>query len=146
MAAPDDDSFVCPHCYSEVREDDDFCATCGEVLVEDIMCSEHEGRLAAGVCIVCATPYCSKCGSRVHDHFLCREHERFEIYEGMANVLDGINNTQLEFARSGLESEGLHPFIFSRRRTAMLMVPCQEVPQALEKLRELEFIKGEKLR
>jgi len=90
----------------------------------------------------------------------------YEIYEGMARVFGSSVAVQVNFAKSCLESDGLHPFVFSRKASPLsiggpdytlfqasgeydghiinefkLMVPCQEVPRAEEQLRVLEFIK-----
>jgi hypothetical protein len=164
MTQSNDDSFICPHCESDVQEDDDFCPTCGELLAEDVRCTLHSTQAAVGVCIVCSQPFCLVCGGRVQDRFLCRDHESLEIYEGMARVFGSSDAVQVEFAKSSLETSGLHPFIFSRKASPIsigspdytlfrasgeydghiinefkLMVPCQEVLDAKKKLQELEF-------
>jgi hypothetical protein len=97
---------------------------------------------------------------------LCDEHDTLEIYEGMARVFGNSDAVQVDFAKNSLETAGLHPFVFSRKTSSTpggapdytlfrssgeydghiinefkLMVPCQEVQAAEQKLRELRFIK-----
>jgi hypothetical protein len=164
MTYPDDDSFVCPHCGSDVLEDDDFCSRCGEVFQEDTYCELHATRQASGVCIVCLKPFCRECGGRFQDRFLCHDHEILEIYEGMVRVFGSSDAVQVDFAKSSLEAAGLHPFVYSRKAGPIslggpdytlfrasgeydghiinefkLMVPCQEFLVAMMKLRELDF-------
>jgi hypothetical protein len=94
-----------------------------------------------------------------------REHDALEIYEGMARVFGNSDAVQVEFAKSSLETVGLHPLVFSRKASPIslggpdytlfkasgdydghvinefkLMVPCQEVEFAIEKLRKHKFI------
>jgi hypothetical protein len=156
---------VCPHCTREVRADDDFCPSCGEVFAENVFCDVHPGTAAAGVCVVCARPFCGECGGRVADRFLCDEHSMVEIYEGMVRVFGSSDAVQVEFAKSSLEEAGLHPYVYSRKASPLsiggpdytlfrasgefgghiinefkLMVPCQEMIRAQEKLRDLKFL------
>ena len=97
--------------------------------------------------------------------FLCNEHHGYEIVEGMARVLGGSDSAQIELAKSCLEQDGLHPFIFSRKASPIslggpdyslfrasgefdghiineykLMVPCQEVTKAERALKKLKLI------
>ena len=159
-------SAVCPHCGAEVQIDHDFCADCGEIFAENVVCHRHSTKPASGVCIVCRLPFCSICGGRVQNQFLCDEHDTLEIYEGMARVFGNSDAVQVNFAKNSLETAGLHPFVFSRKTSSTpggapdytlfrssgeydghiinefkLMVPCQEVQAAEQKLRELRFIK-----
>jgi len=159
------DVFVCPHCGTGVEENDDFCSTCGELLREDLHCEVHPDCSAAGVCIVCTTAFCERCGGRVQNRFLCHEHDTLEIYQNMVRVFGGSDSAQVDFARSALETAGLHPFVFSRKASPIslggpdytlfrasgeydghiinefkLMVPCQETLEAQKELRELGFI------
>ena len=166
MVEPGDDSYRCPRCKAEVQADDDFCPRCGGLFTENLVCEAHADRSAAGVCIICVRPCCEKCGSKSAGRFLCATHSMYEIYEGMVRVFGSSDAVQVDYAKSCLESDGLHPFVFSRKASPLsiggpdytlfnasgeydghiinefkLMVPCQEVPRAEEKLRELEFIK-----
>ena len=165
MTNTSNQSGVCPHCSAEVRVDDDFCADCGEIFAEYVVCHRHSSKPASGVCIVCRMPFCSDCGGRVQNHFLCDEHDALEIFEGMARVFGSSDAVQVDFAKNSLETPGLHPFVFSRKASPIslgapdytlfrssgeydghivnefkLMVPCQEVQTAEQKLRELQFI------
>jgi hypothetical protein len=160
-----DHPFACPHCTRDVQPDDDFCPACGEVFGEQLVCDFHPGVPAAGVCVVCARPFCGECGSRVDDRFLCDEHSMLEIYEGMVRVFGNSDAVQVQFAKAALEEAGFHPYIYSRKASPLslggpdytlfrasgeydghlinefkLMVPCQEMIPAREKLRELEFL------
>ena len=164
MTQSNDNSFVCPHCGSAIQEDDDFCPSCGELLREDIHCEWHSTHPAYGVCIVCTKALCKKCGSKIQGRFLCHDHESLEIYEGMARVFGSSDAVHVEFAKSSLQSAGLHPFIFSRKASSIsggspdftmfrasgeydghiinefkLMVPCQEVMDAKTMLHNLKF-------
>ena len=166
MPNPKKSSTICPHCGAKVRADDDFCAECGEIFGENVVCHRHSAKLASGVCIVCRMPFCSNCGGRVQNRFLCGEHDSLEIYEGMARVFGSNSVAEVEFAKTSLKTAGLHPFVFSRKASPIslgapeytlyrssgeydghivnefkLMVPCQEVPSAAKKLRDLRFIK-----
>ncbi len=165
MTSTNDDLHVCPTCGIDVEDDSDFCPGCGELFAENVPCSRHPAQSAVGVCIVCARPFCSKCGGRVQNRFLCHDHDTLEIYEGMARVFGTSDAAQVEFAKTSLETAGLHAYIFSRKASPIsmgspdytlfrasgeydghivnefkLMVPCQEVEEAQKKLRELKFI------
>lgn len=166
MATTNDSTYACGHCNEDVQEDDDFCPNCGELLADDMTCNVHAGQPAAGVCIICTRPCCWECGSRVNDRFLCNHHKTYEIYEGMARVFGSSDAMQVDLAKTSLEKDGFHPLVFSRKTSPLsiggpdytlfnasgeydghiinefkLMVPCQEVERAEQKLRELEFIK-----
>ena len=166
MPPTNDSTYACGHCNEEVQEDDDFCPSCGEVLIDDAMCHAHPKQPAAGVCIICTRPCCWECGSRVGDRFLCHQHAGYEIYEGMARVFGISDAVQIELAKSSLEKEGMHPFVYSRKASPLsiggpdytlfrasgeydghiineykLMVPCQEVEQAERLLKALGFVK-----
>jgi hypothetical protein len=166
MANTNDNSAICPHCGAEIQVDHEFCPECGELLAENVLCHRHSSKPASGVCIVCRLPFCSDCGGRVQNRFLCEEHDTLEIFEGMARVFGSSNAVEVEFAKTSLETAGIHPFVFSRKASPIslgapeytlyrssgeydghivnefkLMVPCQEVQAAEQKLRELRFIK-----
>jgi hypothetical protein len=165
MTNTNDSSAVCPHCGAEVQIDQDFCADCGEIFAENVVCHRHSAKLASGVCIVCCMPFCPNCGGRVQNRFLCDEHDNLEIFEDMARVFGSSNVAEVEFAKTSLETAGLHPFVFSRKASPIsmgapdytlyrssgeydghivnefkLMVPCQEVQTAVKKLHELRFL------
>jgi hypothetical protein len=165
MENTNDNSAVCPECGAEVGADDDFCPDCGEIFKENSVCQRHPTTPAAGVCVVCSLPFCSECGGRMQGRFLCYQHDSLEIFEGMARVYGSGDAAQVDFAKSALETAGLHPFVFTRKASPIslgapeytlfnpsgdydghfvnefkLMVPCQEVQAAEEKLRELSFI------
>ena len=160
-----DDPYLCPKCSGQVQQDDDFCVQCGELFVDHLNCSRHPAQKAAGACIVCALPFCSECGGNVHNRFLCRGHEMLEIIENMVRVFGTSDAVQAEFAKSSLETAGLHPFLFSRKASPLsiggpdytlyraagdydghiinefkVMVPCQEFTEAAQQLRDLGFM------
>jgi hypothetical protein len=166
MAEENEETLSCSNCDAEIKSDDEFCPECGELFIEEAFCSQHPSKAATGVCIVCALPFCPDCGGRVQNRFLCHDHEMLEIYEGMARVFGSSDSVQIEFAKSELETAGLHPFVYSRKSNSTssggpdytlfraggeydghvvnefkLMLPCQEFVSAQEKLRELEFVK-----
>lgn len=166
MANPNDSTYACGRCNEEVQKDDDFCPNCGEVLADNVTCQWHAAQPAAGVCIICTRPCCWECGSRVRDRFLCHRHSGYEIYEGMARVLGTSDAAQVELAKDSLEKDSFHPFVYSRKASPLsiggpdytlfrasgeydghiineykLMVPCQEVERAEQKLRALGFMK-----
>lgn len=157
---------ICSLCESEVKNNDDFCPNCGSLFIDDVKCSVHENVKAKGVCVICCEPYCLECGLLVHDRiFLCNEHSEYEILEGMVRIYGSSDSLQIDLAKTNLENEGLHPFIFSRKASPMhiggvdyslfnasgeydghiineikLMVPVQELIRAEEILRELKII------
>ncbi len=88
----------------------------------------------------------------VNSIFLCNEHSDYEIYEGMARIFGSSDEQQVNFYKSILEENKLHPFIFERKTSPLslggidyslfrasgdanghlineikLMVPCSEV-------------------
>ncbi len=64
----------CMRCGNPVREDDDFCASCGTLIAADLLCQTHPGREAVGACVVCGEPCCQSCGMFVHGVFYCNAH------------------------------------------------------------------------
>lgn len=160
-----DNAYACSRCNSPLGETDDFCPECGVLLAEGVICHRHADRGAGGVCIICSLPCCLECGERTQGRFLCARHRNYEIVQGMARVYGDSDVAQVEFARSCLENVGLHPFVFSRKASPLslggpdyslfrasgeyrghlinefkLMVPCQEVHDAEDALRELNLI------
>jgi hypothetical protein len=162
----DEKKSICSICESEIKNDDDFCPNCGSLFIENVKCSVHEEINAEGVCVICCEPYCNKCGFFVHDKiFLCNEHSEYENFEGMVRVYGSSDSALVEFAKTNIETEGLHPFIFTRKSSPMhiggtdyslfnasgeydghiineikLMVPLQELIHAEEILRDLKII------
>ena len=158
------EKLFCPHCNSIVKKDDDFCPECGTLFAEFIKCNEHTDKEADGVCVICCEPLCASCGTYVNEIFLCNEHSEYEIYEGMVRVYGSSDSMQVDYAKSCLEQNGLHPFIFSRKRTNLymgeishpmfnasgelngylvnekLMIPFQELIRAEEILDELNIL------
>jgi len=149
------EGLVCTRCSHSVRESDDFCPECGALFREHVECENHPAREAVGVCVICCEPQCKACGGYTHDLFLCNKHSTYEIYQGMARVYGASDLAQVEFAKSCLEQEGLHPLVYSRKASPIfvgspdytvflasgefdghivneykLMVPCQEVNTA----------------
>ena len=165
MENNEEKKLVCSHCGSTIKEDDDFCPDCGTLLAEFVKCNEHKDKEAEGVCVICCNPFCAGCGIYVNEIFLCNEHSEYEIYEGMARVYGSSDSTQIEYAKSCLEQNELHPFIYSRKRTTLhmggtdysmfnasgefdghlvneikLMIPFQELIRAEEILDELNIL------
>lgn len=166
MTLSSEDEYECPRCRETVQPDDDFCPHCGDLFLENVTCSLHPDRSAAGVCIICTKPFCSECGGWTNRRFLCNDHSGYEIYEENVRVFGSSDVVQVEFAADCLRKEGLHAVIFSRKASPLsmgapdytlfrasgefdghiinelkVMVPAQEVLEAQQKLRELELIK-----
>jgi len=165
MDSSDKDSYYCDFCGNPAREDDDFCPDCGAIFINDVKCLRHSMTGAEGVCVICTEPFCEKCGSFINKLFLCHAHERYEIIQGMARVY-GINDTsQAELVTGILKEKGFHPFIYSKKSNPLhmgnadytlfraagdynghtinelkVMVPCQEVLEAEQVLRDMELI------
>lgn len=151
----------CPHCNSIIKKDDDFCPDCGTLFAEFVKCIEHKDKEAEGVCVICCNPFCAECGIYVNEIFLCNEHSEYETAEGMACVLSSDDSMQMGFAKTSLETNELHPVIFSNGAHSIyqtgayygsggnngypnseiyLMVPFQEVIRAEEILDELNML------
>lgn len=156
--------FECSACRSEIHEGDEFCTECGALFKEGIKCSVHSEKEAEGICIICCYPFCNQCGGRNNNRFLCNSHYDYEIYQGMARVYGDLDDTNVQYVKSCLEQEGIHPFIFCKVQPKggsrlvyflygtdgdtnhivneiKIMVPCQEVVAAEEILKELKVIK-----
>ena len=155
----------CNLCGNSIKGSDDFCAHCGALFGERVRCGRHSKEQALGACVICCKPQCSTCGGWLNGIFLCGEHCTYEIVEGMARVFGGSDSAQIEHAKSCLEQDGLHPFIFSRKASPIslggpdyslfrasgefdghiineykLMVPSQEVIKAERVLKKLKLI------
>lgn len=164
MNESDNNLLTCEACNNPVKEDDDFCPFCGVLFIDEIFCENHKNVIADGVCIICYIPYCKKCGAKTNNYFLCNEHSSYEIYEGMARVYGTLDITTIQYAKTCLEQDGLHPVLFSRNSPyggsrlsysiidpagnyfaniiddIKIMVPCQEVLKAEEILRSINII------
>lgn len=166
MNEPTKQAQFCTNCENEVAETDEFCPSCGNLFEGEVFCNAHSRRAAEGVCIICATPFCGKCGSWANGLFLCAEHEDYEVYEGMARIYGTSNETLAQYARRCLEQAGLHPFLYSRKASPIsiggpsytlfrasgeydghiinemkVLVPCQEVTEAEQVLKDLDILK-----
>ncbi|MCF8414230.1 MAG: hypothetical protein K9G44_12490 [Melioribacteraceae bacterium] len=108
-------NLVCDICDNEVAEEDEFCMKCGNLFLENVNCSLDDGNSAIGVCVICAEPFCKKHGKRYYTTFFCDEHSHYESYQGMARVHGESDPTNMDYFKSCLEQEGLHPFIYSRK-------------------------------
>ena len=164
----DEYNLECEFCGAAVKEDDDFCTECGSLFVDYVKCSNHQYQNAEGVCVICCEPYCSECGLLVNDKtFLCQHHNEYEIIEGRARVYGSLDDVAVLYAKSCLEQEGLHPFLYSRKRPGgnqhinytpdlsnddydgrgvnetKILLPVQEVIAAENILRELKIIEND---
>lgn len=160
----DENDLECEFCGANVKEDDDFCTECGTLFADYIKCKNHPDLNAEGVCVICCEPYCLDCGALVKDKtFFCNSHSEYEIIEGRTRVYGSLNEVSVLYAKSCLEQEGLHPFLYSRKLPGMnnystyvanyyiddydgkgvdetkILVPFQEVITAENILRELQI-------
>ncbi len=111
--------YLCDKCKLEIETDSDFCPRCGTIFIEDVKCENHPDIEAEGVCVICAKPVCNSCGIKVNNMFLCNEHDSIEIYQGLAKVYGTVDEIQIHFVKQCLEDKGFHPFIFSKKSTAL---------------------------
>jgi len=111
--------FLCSTCNFEIQPDTDYCSRCGNIFIEEVKCENHLETEAEGVCVICTKPCCNKCGYKGNDVFLCNEHDSIEIYQGLAKVYGTVDEIQVHFIKQCLEEKGLHPFIFSKKSTAL---------------------------
>jgi len=153
----------CFYCEIEVDANTEFCTKCGSVFIDNVLCTNHTEAEAEGVCVVCQHAFCNECGGFVNDVFLCDGHSEYEIYEGMARVFGSSDEAEVNFIKSCLETEGLHPFIYQRKTTPLhlggvdyslfrasgdvnghlvneikLMMPCYEVLQAEKIIEDID--------
>ncbi|HMN50125.1 MAG TPA: hypothetical protein PKD67_13360 [Ignavibacteriaceae bacterium] len=150
------DKLLCDFCGTEISKDSEFCIRCGTIFIDDVSCFNHPDDNAKGVCAICHQAYCKKCGLRVNGIFLCNEHSNYEIYEGMARVFGSSDEQKINYLKSVLEENNIHPFLYTRKSTPInlggadyraaanltgnkdknfayeikLLVPCSEVLQA----------------
>lgn len=126
----DQDDFECSFCENTVAHDDDFCPDCGTLFSNEIDCVLDPGVDATGVCVICCEPYCENCGSFVENKvFLCIEHAGYEIIENYAKVLGSNDETEIEYAKSILEAEELHPIIYTKEKYRHIAVPTEYLIQ-----------------
>jgi hypothetical protein len=107
---------TCEICNNPVKDDDDYCPECGALFIEEVFCDNHNNISAEGVCIICSLPFCKECGTIINNHFLCDHHSNYEIYEGMVRVFGSLNDVSVQYAKSCLEQDGLHPVLFCRHQ------------------------------
>jgi hypothetical protein len=157
------EKLFCDFCGTEISSDAEFCSKCGTIFIDDVSCFNHPDVDAKGVCAVCHQAYCKRCGIRVNNIFLCNEHSHYEVYEGMARVFGSSDEPQVNYYKTILEDNGLHPFIYERKVSPLslggvdyslfrasgefdghiineikLMVPCSEVLQAENVIDEVD--------
>lgn len=109
-----ENELTCDHCGNVIKEDDEYCVNCGSLFADDVLCNNHEDIEASGVCVICSSAFCGKCGEFINKKFLCREHESYEIIDSMVRVFSSEDTVKIEYLKSILENEGLHPFVFKR--------------------------------
>jgi hypothetical protein len=114
MAEQNQSEFTCKHCGESVTEADTFCPNCGSLFSDGMVCTNHPGIQADGVCVICSKPFCHTCGKESNRIFLCDPHWIYEIHEGMARVYGSTDNVQAQFATTALEQAGFHPYLYSR--------------------------------
>ncbi len=160
-----ENKYLCDTCKLEIETDSDYCPRCGTIFIENIKCENHPDIEAEGVCIICTKPCCKNCGYAGKDVFLCNEHDSIEIYQGLAKVYGTVDEIEVHFIKQCLEDKELHPFIFSKKSSALqlggldqpiinsvinpgknsvmneikLLVPFAEAVEALKTIVELEL-------
>ena len=112
---------LCRHCGRKILKRYEFCPYCGILFRETVACSEHPSRPAVGACVICCHPLCAQSLRMVQGHYLCDLHRGLEIYEDMVRVFGNSDAAQVDFAKSSLESAGLHPMTFSRKASPLSM-------------------------
>ena len=151
------DKLLCDFCGTEISSDSEFCTKCGTIFIDDVSCFNHSDDDAKGVCAICHQAYCKRCGLRVNSIFLCNEHADYEIYEGMARVVGSLDEQQINYYKSVLEENSLHPFIYNNTVSPFsegggdriltkgnliyeikMLVPCSEVLQAEKIIDEID--------
>lgn len=110
-----DSSFTCTRCENTINDDFEFCPYCGTVFLEQVYCVNHPQNEANGICLICESAFCKKCGSYAYDKFFCDKHGAYEVYQGMAKIYGSGDLFEIENLKNILETEGMHPFIFSRK-------------------------------
>jgi hypothetical protein len=115
----EENKYLCNTCNFEIQPDSDFCPRCGTIFIEEVKCEDHPEIEAEGVCVICKKLCCNKCGYKGKDVFLCNEHYNTETYQGLAKVYGTFDEIQVQFLKQCLEDKGLHPFIFSKKSTAL---------------------------
>ena len=113
--AEEKDALTCGECGVVVKDEDTYCANCGSIFNDGVVCNTHNSTEADGVCVMCFKPFCKECGMTVNKIFFCDFHSQYETYEGMARVYGCTDNLQAQFVTGCLEQSGLHPFLYSRR-------------------------------
>ena len=124
-----DSEFKCERCGSDVKDEDQFCPSCGAIFKEGLVCFRHNSTPAEGVCVICSKPFCDHCGLWVDKIFFCDTHSEYEFYEGMARVFGHFDNLQAQLATNCLSQAGLHPFLYSRHVNPLLDRPMTAVPR-----------------
>ena len=124
-----DSEFKCERCGSDVKDEDQFCPSCGAIFKEGLVCFRHNSTPAEGVCVICSKPYCHHCGALVNKIFLCDPHSEYECYEGMARVFGHFDNLQAQPATNCLSQTGLHPFLYSRHVNPLPDRPMTAIPR-----------------
>ncbi len=157
------ENILCDYCGAQIAKETEFCLKCGTLLIDDVSCFNHPDEEARGICVICHQAYCKMCGLRVNGVFLCDQHSDYEIYEGMARVFGSSDEQQVNYYKSILEENSLHPFIYERKTSPLsiggvdyslfrasgdsrgqlineikLMVPCSEFLKAEKIIDELE--------
>ena len=149
----------CPKCRADIVPEDISCPHCGAVLSGGLRCEKH-GEAAAGICIICGTPFCPACGKRKNGYFLCENHAAMPVIEGMAGVFGGEDEMSVRYLESVLKEAGLHPYLYIRRvhpispafhmignlqelqgrisNAILILVPFHEVLEALSVLNDAE--------
>ena len=114
MGESSDSKMTCGECGEVVRDEDTFCANCGAIFREGVVCSHHSAVGAEGVCVICSQPFCRQCGGLVNKVFFCDPHSAYEVVEGMVRVFGDTDNLQAQYVTRCLEQAGFHPFLYSR--------------------------------
>ena len=115
----DSELLICSNCESEIKTEDEYCSNCGLVIKEDKRCYLHKESEAEGLCLICLKLCCNKCGLFINNVYICDAHSDYEIIEGMARIYGSSDNLEVDYFKEILEKEGLHPFLYARKSSAI---------------------------
>lgn len=112
---PETERLSCEFCKNIIREDDEYCVSCGHLFEDDVLCNNHDDADAEGVCVICSYAFCKECGKFDNGIFFCTEHKGYQVFQSMACVFGSNDNLEAEYIKNALAAEGMHPFLFDKK-------------------------------